>query len=371
MSLQNRIDEAVSPRVGHPTELPNAAHPQSGLVRGNSLLRAILAVAQEPMAVLDGSLSVIAASRSYYRLFPAGYSEAQLRPFCEPVAPRWNAFVLQTLTDVHANNIAADDTEVEIDVPQLGPHRMLLNARSVSDREFPNAALLVGLKDLSSLDEANRLKETLAEQLAVCLREAHHRISNSLQIIASIILLKARGVTSEETRGHLRDVHKRLILVAAVQRQLCSDGMTDEVEFGPYVAQLSAGLAKSMTDEDSKVTIFTSASKGKIKTDDAVSFGLIITELVINALKHGFPAGRPGRIDVDFVADGPDWRLTISDNGVGRPKDSTPGRAGLGTNIVEALARQLKARVEIDLDRIGGSSTSIVHAEAGRTAEPH
>jgi two-component sensor histidine kinase len=245
---------------------------------------------------------------------------------------------------------------------------MLLNARRLSDPDNPDAAVLIALQDVTELRDREQLKIELAAQAAVLLQEAHHRIANSLQIIASILLLKGRSVTSEETREHLRDVHKRLMLVATVQRQLCTDGMLEDIEFGPYVAQLCAGLANSMIDGEERVAILTSSSGGKIKSDDAVSFGLIITELVINALKHGYPDGRRGCIEVDFAASGSDWRLSVSDDGVGLPQDAAPLHAGLGTNIVSALARHLKARVEIGAPAVG-SSTIIIH-EGGLAAAP-
>jgi two-component sensor histidine kinase len=93
-----------------------------------------------------------------------------------------------------------------------------------------------------------------------------------------------------------------------------------------------------------------------------VSLGLIVTELVINAVKHGFPEHRAGHIVVDFVASGSAWRLSVSDDGVGRGENSD-GKAhvGLGTSIVEALASQLQATVEISTAR-PGAATSIVHA---------
>ena len=84
-------------------------------------------------------------------------------------------------------------------------------------------------------------------------------------------------------------------------------------------------------------------------------------ELTINALKHGFPNGREGRITVDFVTNAAGWQLSVSDNGVGRPTEKNgSSHVGLGTSIVEALARQLKARIEIG-DEPPGTQVSIIH----------
>jgi chemotaxis protein methyltransferase CheR len=331
--------------------------------RQNSMERQLMAMAREPLLILDRNLRLVDASRSYYKMFPAKFAPAaHANLFCEQDSPGWSSAAFAQLRDVIAHHAALEDFETELDVPGKGPRRMLLSARPISDAENPDAAILVGLQDITTRLEAERLKSELRQRQETLLHEVHHRVANSLQIIASILLLKARSVQSVETRNHLHDVHKRLILVATVQRQLCESDAADELEFGPYLSQLCEGLAHSMVAEDNAVAIVSSSTAGAIKSDCAVSFGLIIAELVINALKHGFPDGRKGRIAVDFAASGPDWRLSVSDDGVGRPHNpAAPHRIGLGTNIVDALAHQLKATVEI-VTSGPGSSTVITHA---------
>jgi two-component sensor histidine kinase len=91
-----------------------------------------------------------------------------------------------------------------------------------------------------------------------------------------------------------------------------------------------------------------------------VSLGLIVTELVINALKHGFPGGRRGTIKVDYRSDGAEWTLTVLDDGVGMPSLTAPLKGGLGSSIVTALAQQLNAQVQI-ADGRPGTEVRIVH----------
>jgi two-component sensor histidine kinase len=94
-----------------------------------------------------------------------------------------------------------------------------------------------------------------------------------------------------------------------------------------------------------------------------------VTELVINALKHGFPEGRGGKIVVSYDAKGDDWALSVRDDGVGMPADIQATRTGLGTNIVEALAKQLKAKVCLS-DNNPGVLVSIVHSAATEASAP-
>ena len=104
-----------------------------------------------------------------------------------------------------------------------------------------------------------------------------------------------------------------------------------------------------MIGDSRPITVKVAAGSGMATSAEAVSIGLITTELVINALKHAFPGGSgSGEILVGYEADEANWRLSVSDNGVGLQQDgSRRGHTGLGTTIVEALAHQLKARVEI------------------------
>ena len=131
-----------------------------------------------------------------------------------------------------------------------------------------------------------------------------------------------------------------------MQQQLHASGLNERIEIGPYLTKLCASLAASMVGERRALSIKVQASSGGAVSSDAVSLGLIVTELVINALKHGFPGGAEGEILVGYDAQVSGWRLSVSDNGSG-PQDVSGQAAhiGLGTSIVEALAHQLNATV--------------------------
>jgi len=103
--------------------------------------------------------------------------------------------------------------------------------------------------------------------------------------------------------------------------------------------------------------------------DASVSLGLIVTELVINALKHAFPDARGGKILVSYRSDGADWTLSVRDDGVGIPRGAEPVVAGLGTSIVEALAKQLNATVDV-ANTHPGATISIVHNPSVSVAGP-
>jgi two-component sensor histidine kinase len=195
-----------------------------------------------------------------------------------------------------------------------------------------------------------------------------HRVGNSLQIIASIILMKARTVQSEETRLHLQDTHSRVISIAVVQEHLHGSGAGGPVEMTPYLAKLCDSLATSMIGDSRPISLTVSGGGGSTTSREAECLGLIVTELVMNALKHAFPTNKgdgrmtDGRITVGYDTAGTNWKLSVADNGVGRPDGVfAQVKTGLGTSIVKALAHQLGAQVETLADP-QGTTVSVTRA---------
>jgi PAS domain S-box-containing protein len=338
-------------------------NPLGDIKDGQTLAEAIVDTVREPLVVLDRDLRVVAANRSFYQTFGVEPQTTLGRMFYELGNGEWNIPALRKLLeDVIPNHHTVEAYEVEHEFPTIGRRTMLLNARQVFDEEHPDLALLLAIEDVTRRHDAEREKDELLRQKDVLLQEMQHRVANSLQIIASILLLKSRTVQSEETRLHLQDAHQRVMFVATVQQQLQASGLGDRIEIGPYLSKLCDSLAKSMIGERRPLSLKVQATAGAAVSSQAVSLGLIITELVINALKHAFPGRREGEILVRYDADGVDWRLFVSDNGVGRP-DEVHERVhiGLGTSIVEALAHQLDARVEVSSGP-QGTIVSIIHA---------
>jgi chemotaxis protein methyltransferase CheR len=196
-------------------------------------------------------------------------------------------------------------------------------------------------------------------------REIHHRFANSLQIIANILSIQSRSVRSEETRLHLQDVSRRLLSLSTLERHLQISGPGDRIEMSSYLARLCDKLAVSLSGGRERIQFIGPAKSGPWLSSDAANLGLIITELVINALKHAFPDGRAGRVlvDYDYNANGADWTLSVSDDGIGWNRDRAQDiPAGLGANIVEALARQLKARVDVSSGP-HGTTVSVIRTQ--------
>jgi two-component sensor histidine kinase len=334
------------------TALPKIPDPQS-------LAQAIVDTIHEPLLVLDANLRVLAAGRAFYETFKVDPAETMGCLLYDLGDGQWNAPALRTLLEtIIPERTSMDGFEVDHDFPGVGHRVMLLNARKVVYATNADTNILLAFTDITvrralEREKAELLDRTqdLLREKQVLLREIQHRVANSLQIIASILMLKAKAVTSEETRLHLKDAHQRVLSVAEVQSQLYETGGLDQIEVGLYLTKLCNGLSSSMIGESQAITIRVDADHGMIESDKAVSMGLIVTELVINAIKYAFPPPWPDAvITVSYRASGTRWTLRISDNGVGPSVKTGPAHGGLGTAIIQALVKQLGGHVESEAD---------------------
>ena len=240
---------------------------------------------------------------------------------------------------------------------------MLLNVRKVFYEEGSHSTVLLAFEDITDRRAIERQVQELLREKDMLLEEMQHRVANSLQIIASILLIKARTVQSEETRLQLEDAHQRVLSVAAVQQHLHDVGGGKPIEIGTYLTKLCETLAQSMIGDSRPISLKVEADAGTAMSRDAVSLGLIVTELVMNALKHAFPGEKPdAAIVVSYRVAGTDWKLTVADNGVGKPDVSASAtKPGLGTSLVKALTRQLDALVDI-VSGPRGTAVTVTHA---------
>lgn len=329
-----------------------------------ALAQGIVDTVREPVLVLDKELRVIAASRSFYSAFNVSPEDTQGKLLYTLGDGQWNIPKLRVLLEkIIPEQGVMEGYEVEHEFPDLGQRTMCLNARQVFHEGGANTTILLGMEDITDRRILEREKDELLRQKEVLLQELQHRIANSLQIIASIILMKARAVQSEETRLHLQDAHKRVMSIAAVQQQLYASGASGSIEIAPYLSRLCGTLAISMIGDSRPISLKMVGEGGVATSRQAESLGLIVTELVMNALKHAFPDEKAeGQITVAYDVAGTNWKLSVSDDGIGKPDGVfAQGKSGLGTGIVKALSHQLEAHVEI-LAGPGGTTVSITHA---------
>src|ERR1700678_963887 len=265
-----------------------------------TLAQAIVDTVREPLLVLDKDLRVLAASRSFYQTFKVAPSSTQGQLFYALGDGQWDIPGLRLLLErIVPEHGVMEDYEVEHQFPNIGQRTMLLNARKVFYEGNSHTTLLLGIEDVTvrralerEREDLLRRQESLLREKDVLLEELQHRVGNSLQIIAAIILMKSRMVTSEETRLQLQDAHKRVMSVAAVQKHLHPTVSSGPVEMGPYLTQLCESLKTATIAVYPPAVLEVPSDAGTVSAREAVSLGLIVTELILNALKHAFVAER-------------------------------------------------------------------------------
>jgi PAS domain S-box-containing protein len=186
-------------------------------------------------------------------------------------------------------------------------------------------------------------QEAVATNMAL-LREVHHRVKNNLQMLCDLLYLQMEGMTDEERAGVLRDTYGRIYAIARLHEQLYQSLERGHVRLAEYVGKLVLGVGELYPH--ATLQFSTPEEPIYLDVDRAIHVGLIVNELVTNALKHAFPYRRDGRVEVRLRPQGERLELEVRDNGVGLPSDLDLGAAkSLGLRIVQILVRRLEATV--------------------------
>jgi len=327
----------------------------------SNLAFAVVGSSNTPLVLLDGDRVVIAASASFCSAFHTDLAGTLGQEIFALGSGEWDIPQFRVLLGATVSGDAAIDAyEMDLKAADGSTRNLVLNARKLDYGATQPVRLLLAMTDVTDIRRSDRQKDELLREKAILLQEVQHRVANSLQIIASVLMVSARKVQSEETRGHLHDAHHRVMSIAAVQQQLAITTLS-EVKLLPYFTKLCQSLGASMIYDHKQLTLEVTADDSSVDSTASVSLGLIVTELVINALKHAFPGHHAGKILVDYRSGGDgDWTLSVRDNGVGMPTQTTSIKPGLGTSIVEALANRLDAIIHI-VSANPGTLISVTH----------
>ena len=323
------------------------------------LALSLVAASVAPVLLLDGDLEVVAASQSFLESFAVDPNSIPGCRLADLGDGEWNVPQLWSLLKATAYG-HADINAYDMDLKPTGAaiRHLVLYARRLEQGDAQGVRLLLTILDVTAARANDRQKDKLLRDKAVLVQDVQHRIANSLQIIASVLMQGVRKVGPDESRHHLRDAHQRIMSVAAVQRHLAGSTLGD-VELRTYFTDLCRSIGDSMIRDHNQLVLKVTADDSVAPSRKSVSLGLIVTELVINALRHAFPNDRNGQIEVDYRAHGEGWTLSVRDDGIGMPEYPGKAKPGLGAGIIQALAGQLGATIEITNTR-PGTRVSIV-----------
>ena len=216
-------------------------------------------------------------------------------------------------------------------------------------------------RKIAELSAKQRDLSAALEQKDLLAREIDHRVKNSLQIVASVMLLQARRVVDEDAKAAFQNTYARVMSVARVHDSLQQSADAEMVDLGQTVRQLCNDLAAGMSDASRRVEVEAEAGL-MVPSRTAVALALIATELVTNALKYAYPDGEGGPIAVQVKGAADGLTLRVCDEGQGLPEDwDTRPRehGGLGMRVIRAMLQQIDGALHVDGVRRQGTCFTV------------
>jgi two-component sensor histidine kinase len=239
---------------------------------------------------------------------------------------------------------------------------------SLSPLVTPQGRLVISaVRDITERRRAEALLQASLREKEALLKEIHHRVKNNLQVTSSLLRLQAQTIGDAHAREMFEETESRIQSMALVHEKLYQSTNLSRIDFADYIRSLGELLFRSSAITPAKVTMDVAGSETFFSIDTAVPCGLIVNELLSNALKHAFPAGRTGHIHVQLEEQLERWvTIRITDDGVGLPSgfDFTSAET-LVLRLVQALVDQIDGRIAINSGVAGAEFAITLPAERG------
>ncbi|HEV2571351.1 MAG TPA: response regulator [Beijerinckiaceae bacterium] len=179
----------------------------------------------------------------------------------------------------------------------------------------------------------------------VLLAEVNHRVANSLALVSSMVRLQSNSMRDAACKAALEETNARIITISNLHRSLYTSDDVQHVELGTYLTSLVNQFDQSFSIAGRVSTISIQAASVQVKTDRVVSIGMIVLELITNAVKYAYPQ-TPGEVRVRMYADDANIHLEVEDDGIGWHGDASTQGTGLGSKIISAMARVLSTQID-------------------------
>ena len=238
---------------------------------------------------------------------------------------------------------AVFETELPTKAGKLLP--VEISARLFTFKDKP--MVLASIRDISQRKAAEREMQESLQEKQLLLKEIHHRVKNNLQVIISLLNLQSRYVTDPAVLSVITESQHRIKAMALVHEQLYQSRNFAGINIREYTQSLTGNLVNTFNIPSRKIEIAIKIYEDVwINIDSAIPLGLIISELVSNALKYAFPNSRSGRIEISLDKDAEKFILVVKDNGIGMPPDFDWDTArSLGLRLIRMLTRQLNGSI--------------------------
>src|SRR6202521_914416 len=320
---------------------------------------------REGILVLDPDLTIHFANRSFCHTFAVAPEHTIGRKLYEIGNGQWDIPKLRSsLETIISGRKTIEAFEVEYFVPSIGRRTMVLNARKVYRPGNKTQQILLAIEDVTERARLEREHAAAHERIGRLLQELTHRVKNSLQIIASMVMIEARSHKSDEGKAALERVSHRITALGQLYAKLSKADTVEAVDAATYLDELCRDLVASVHKEgDASIVLKTDIESELLPTDRAIPIGLIVNELVTNAVKYAFPGEAKGTVMVTLKRVPGELRLTVADDGQGL--DPRRADSGLGGRLVDGFAQQLGGQVERKSDRQGTTVRLILPLREG------
>jgi PAS domain S-box-containing protein len=301
---------------------------------------------REGLLVLEPDLTVRFANRAFCETFAVTPEDTVGRKLYELGDGEWDIPELRALLEtILPERATIEAFEVDRVFPSIGRRVMLLNARRVHRTGSHTKEILLAIGDVTERRTLEHERETAHARVAALLQELSHRIKNNLQIIVSIVNLEARNQKTREGKIAFENVSHRIAALGRLYAVLGDTDSVEEVDAATYLEALCRDLIESVQKETGTwIALNTDIESERLPADHAIPLGLIVNELVTNAVKYAFPSKASGSVAVALKRSPGELRLTVADDGKGVDPRRTD--SGAGGRLVEAFARQLGGRIE-------------------------
>ncbi len=206
--------------------------------------------------------------------------------------------------------------------------------------------------DVTERKQAEERTKSALREKEVLLQEVYHRVKNNMQIISSLLSHQAAASGDDRIKAILQESQNRVLSMALIHQELYQSADLARVGLAPYIRKLASGLFQSYGAEVRDIELDLQMEEVHVNIETAIPCGLIVNELLSNALKHAFPDGRSGVVKVELAReDGDRYVLWVSDDGIGCREVDMRTADSLGLRLVQDLTRQLQGDLEIDCDR--------------------
>jgi PAS domain S-box-containing protein len=220
-----------------------------------------------------------------------------------------------------------------------------------SDDSSGRTVLVIVVRDITERKRAEEQLRVALKEKEVLLKEIHHRVKNNLAVISSLLNMQSKYIKDKKTLEIFRESQNRVKTMALIHTKLYQSSDLTRIDFADYIGKLAADLIDSYRLEPDAVTLTLDVKNVYFDVNVGIPCGLIINELLTNALKHAFPDGRNGTVSVSLSPEDGRITLAVADDGIGFPENiDFRNTESLGFQLVTALVEQLGGTIELARD---------------------